>query len=127
MSVPDQQAVEAQIAAFDAALAQARSPRDAHSVRDRFLGRKHSIVASWMQLIATPPGDRKKPGGRSATELKRARGGGGGGDGGAAGAPAPAGAIDVTLPGRPPFVGHRHPLTVVRDRVEDIFTRMGFA
>src|SRR5215813_6314371 len=40
---------------------------------------------------------------------------------------APAGAIDVTLPGRPPFVGHRHPLTVVRDRVEDIFTRMGFA
>jgi phenylalanyl-tRNA synthetase alpha chain len=35
--------------------------------------------------------------------------------------------IDVTLPGRIPLLGHRHPLTVVRDRMEEIFTRMGFA
>jgi phenylalanyl-tRNA synthetase alpha chain len=39
----------------------------------------------------------------------------------------PAGAIDVTLPGRLPLLGHRHPLTVVRDRMEEIFARMGFA
>ena len=40
---------------------------------------------------------------------------------------APAGAVDVTLPGRRPALGHRHPLTIVRDRMEAIFTRMGFA
>src|SRR5207244_2122312 len=37
------------------------------------------------------------------------------------------GSIDVTLPGREPFLGHRHPLTIVRNRLEEIFTRMGFA
>src|SRR5213079_1615126 len=36
-------------------------------------------------------------------------------------------AVDVTLPGRAVPLGHRHPLTVVRDQMEDIFTRMGFA
>ena len=40
---------------------------------------------------------------------------------------APKDALDVTLPGRVPLLGHRHPLTVVRDRMEEIFTRMGFA
>ena len=35
--------------------------------------------------------------------------------------------VDVTLPGRVPLLGHRHPLTIVRDRMEEIFTRMGFA
>ena len=35
--------------------------------------------------------------------------------------------LDVTLPGRQPRLGHRHPLTLVRDRMEAIFTRMGFA
>src|SRR5207248_155833 len=39
----------------------------------------------------------------------------------------PAGAVDVTLPGRQPRLGHRHPLTLVRDRMEGIFTRMGFS
>ncbi len=33
----------------------------------------------------------------------------------------------MTLPGRMPRLGHRHPLTVVRDQLEEIFTRMGFA
>ena len=32
----------------------------------------------------------------------------------------------MTLPGRPLRLGHRHPLTVVRDDMEAIFTRMGF-
>src|SRR5665213_671632 len=39
----------------------------------------------------------------------------------------PPGSVDVTLPGRAPLLGHRHPLTVVRDQMEEIFTRMGFA
>jgi phenylalanyl-tRNA synthetase alpha chain len=34
--------------------------------------------------------------------------------------------VDVTLPGRRPAIGRRHPLTQLRDRMEAIFTRMGF-
>lgn len=128
MTVLDHAAVQTQIAAFETELAQAGTARDAQAVRDRYLGRKHSIVASWMQLIASATPEDKKVIGQRANELKQAiearwtayqaqaeqqtR---------------PAGAIDVTLPGRGQALGRRHPLTLVRDRMEAIFTRMGFA
>jgi len=128
MSLPDSSSVADQLAAFEQELATSRTPREAQAVRDRFLGRKNSVVASWMQLIAAAPPEQKKLIGRFANELKQqietrwttwqeaananAR---------------PAGAVDVTLPGRVPPLGRRHPLTVVRDRMEAIFTRMGFA
>jgi phenylalanyl-tRNA synthetase alpha chain len=128
MSLPDSAAVQTQIEAFERELAAAASPRDAQTVRDKYLGRKNSVVAGWMHLIAGAPSEHKKDIGRFANELKQAiearwtdyqsrlkadeR---------------PAGAIDVTLPGRPARPGRRHPLTVVRDRMEEIFTRMGFA
>ncbi len=35
--------------------------------------------------------------------------------------------IDVTLPGNRPRVGHLHPLTLLRQRIEDIFVSMGYA
>ncbi len=35
-------------------------------------------------------------------------------------------AIDVTLPGRPVRRGHRHPLTLIMNEIEEIFTGMGF-
>jgi phenylalanyl-tRNA synthetase alpha chain len=38
----------------------------------------------------------------------------------------PAGAGDVTLPGRIPALGHRHPLSLVREEVQAIFTRLGY-
>jgi phenylalanyl-tRNA synthetase alpha chain len=127
-ALPDQTSVAEQVAAFEAELRAARSPRDAQSVRDRFLGRRNSVVASWMQLIGTASADQKRQIGRYANELKQAiesrwadysaqleRGA------------RPAGAVDITLPGRSPGLGHRHPLTIVRDRMEAIFTRMGFA
>lgn len=34
--------------------------------------------------------------------------------------------IDVTLPGRPVFLGHQHPLNKVLREIEDIFIRLGF-
>jgi phenylalanyl-tRNA synthetase alpha chain len=126
-SLPDQAAVEAQVDAFEHELAAATSAREAQSVRDRFLGRKNSVVASWMQLIATAPPDQKKNIGRFANELKQAIETRWTAYVEQANATArPAGAVDVTLPGRVPLLGHRHPLTVVRDRMEEIFTRMGF-
>ncbi len=36
-------------------------------------------------------------------------------------------AIDVTLPGRRPRRGHLHPITVGRERIEDIFVSLGYA
>lgn len=35
--------------------------------------------------------------------------------------------IDVTIPGRRPRRGHLHPITVVRERIEDIFVSLGYA
>ena len=120
--LPNAESVAQHVAAFERELAAAASPRDAQSIRDRYLGRKNSVTASWMQLIASAPPDQKKNIGRYANELKQAiearwtqyeeH---------AAATARPAGAVDVTLPGRLPALGHRHPLTVVRDRLEAIF------
>jgi len=124
--LPSAESVAPLIERFDAELGRATSVRDAQAIRDRYLGRKNSIVASWMQMIAGAPVDQKKSIGRYANELKQAiearwtryeetvRDA------------APAGAVDVTLPSRVPLLGHRHPLTIVRDQLEEIFTRMGF-
>ena len=35
--------------------------------------------------------------------------------------------IDVTLPGRRPRHGHSHPITLLRERIEDIFVALGYA
>lgn len=35
--------------------------------------------------------------------------------------------LDVTLPGRRPRVGHLHPITILRQKIEDIFVSMGYA
>jgi phenylalanyl-tRNA synthetase alpha chain len=35
-------------------------------------------------------------------------------------------AVDVTLPGRRPRPGSLHPLTIVRNQIVDVFTRMGY-
>jgi phenylalanyl-tRNA synthetase alpha chain len=128
MTIPDQPDLDAQIAAFERELAAARSAREAHAVRDRFLGRHNSVVDSWMKRLADAPPDQKKNIGRQANQLKHAletrwaefvEGG--------ALRARPAGAVDVTLPGREPAMGRRHPLTIVRDRMETVLTRMGFA
>lgn len=128
MSLPDQAAVLAQLSQFDRDLAAAPSARDAQVVRDKYLGRKHSVVATWMQQIASATPDDRRTIGRFANELKQ-------------GIEArwarfqaelearvqPVDTLDVTLPGRVAPLGHTHPLTHVRDRMETIFTRMGFA
>src|SRR5204863_3123971 len=35
--------------------------------------------------------------------------------------------IDVTIPGRRPRPGHLHPITLMRQRIEDIFVSLGYA
>jgi len=124
---PSPESVAALVAQFDTELSAAKSVRDAQTLRDRYLGRKNSIVSSWMQTIGSAAPDRKKSIGQHANALKVAIEARWKSYEEAAQNTAPAGGVDVTLPGRQPRLGHRHPLTVVRDRMEEIFTRMGFA
>ena len=128
MSLPDSTSVAEQLATFERELAAASSPRDAQAVRDRFLGRKNSVVATWMQQIASATPEQKKLIGRYANELKQQIEARWTAHEEALAANArPAGAVDVTLPGRRSTLGRRHPLTIVRDQMEATFTRMGFA
>ncbi len=124
---PSQEAVATLVARFESELGRTTSVRDAQAVRDRYLGRKNSVVAGWMQLIAVASADEKKQIGRCANELKQAIEIRWSTFASQAHDAAPAGAVDVTLPGRMPLLGRRHPLTIVRDRLDEIFGRMGFA
>ena len=124
--LPSSESVALLVAQFETELAAATSARDAHSVRDRYLGRKNSVVSSWMQMIGVAPPDQKKSIGRFANDLKQAIEARWAQHAEPARDAAPAGGVDVTLPGRGPILGHRHPLTIVRDELEATFTRMGF-
>jgi phenylalanyl-tRNA synthetase alpha chain len=74
---------------------------------------------------ATP--DEKREIGRQANELKRAVETAVAARASLlAGNRRPKGAVDVTLPGRRAVLGSRHPLTLVREQVEDIFTHLGY-
>src|SRR5438105_1180818 len=88
-----------------------------------FVGRrrKNSVLAEWMERLAAASPAEKRTLGQATNALKRelearwttfiettqA-------------SAAPADAVDVTLPGRPVRLGHRHPLTIVRSNLEEI-------
>jgi phenylalanyl-tRNA synthetase alpha chain len=126
--IPTSETIERLRAEFDAEISSASTDRALRDVRDRYLARSGGIVTTLMRSVAAAaPADRPSLG-RLANALKAdieirlaerrkaieasAR---------------PPGAVDVTLPGRPVMTGRRHPLTVVRDSMEQIFARMGFA
>jgi phenylalanyl-tRNA synthetase alpha chain len=112
---------------FAAALEAARTAADVKAVRDRFLSRKHGQVTALLKTLGTLPADARRELGERTNQLKRdietaldAR------DAHLRLSAPPPGAVDVTLPGRPIPVGRRHPLTIVQERVEDIFLGMGY-
>jgi phenylalanyl-tRNA synthetase alpha chain len=119
--------VDALRARFEDDLSGARSEADLRGVRDRYLARKGGLVSGLLKALGqAAPADRPRLGqlanqlkeeieARLAERLAAAT----------ASRP-PAGAVDVTLPGRRPRIGHRHPLTILRERIEAIFTRFGF-
>ena len=108
-------------------LAASASEADVRGLRDKYLSRKNGLLSVFMKAVAGSPADQRPALGQAANQLKQhievalaeklAR----------AAERRPAGdAIDVSLPGRPPLLGHRHPLTLLRERIESIFLRMGF-
>jgi phenylalanyl-tRNA synthetase alpha chain len=113
--------------AFVGEVSRATSARDLQAVRDRYLGRKGGLVSALFADLAKAPPDAKRALGALVNELKqfaeaeletrRA----------ALEAARPSGPrVDLTLPGRTPRLGHRHPLNFVRERIETIFERMGY-
>ena len=114
-------------ARFDEQLAAATTEQDIRTLRDQYLGRKGGALATLLKQVASAPPDQRPALGRRANELKAAieqalderhR---------AIEATRPvAGRLDVTLPGRTFNVGHRHPLTVLREQIEVIFARQGY-
>ena len=112
---------------FRAQLARAATEADLKALHDELLSRKSGAVTGLMKTLGTLPPDARREFGqrintlkteietaleekRSAIELTRQ----------------PAGAVDVTLPGRMLPMGRVHPLMRVRREVEDIFAHMGY-
>jgi phenylalanyl-tRNA synthetase alpha chain len=125
--MPDTAAIDRLRAEFQAALAEAATEPALRGVRDRYLARKGGVVATLMKdLAAAPPADRPALG-RLANEFKAEIEAALDARRAALEARRPAaGGVDVTLPGRPMPLGHLHPLTVVRNQVEAVFSRMGY-
>ena len=114
-----QRTIEQDIAAI-------RTEADLRTVRDRYLARKGGVISTLLKDLATAAVEERKTRGSALNGLKlyaetqleaaqKTLAGRPRGD-----------AIDVTLPGRPPLVGHRHPLSLLRESVETIFQRLGF-
>ena len=112
---------------FQGEFATASSDADLKALRDRYLGRKGGAVAALLKEVAGAPADQRPILGREANELKREietaldekRAA-------LESSKAPAGAVDVSLPGRRPAIGRTHPLTALRTRIESIFARQGY-
>ena len=122
----DAASVAALRAAFNGRIALARTPADIAALKDEYLGRKAGLVTGLLKGLAGLAPDQKRELGQLVNALKQeieaaldaarasvedAR---------------PAGAVDVSLAGRPLPLGHMHPLMRVRQDVEAIFTRLGF-
>jgi phenylalanyl-tRNA synthetase alpha chain len=112
---------------FLAALSAATSDAQLKAVRDRFLGRKGGALAALMQELASASAAERPALGKQINDLKLeiesaldAR------LAEVAANRPPAGAVDVTLPGRPVTIGRLHPLTQLRSRIEAIFARQGY-
>ncbi len=108
----------------------ASSPDALEAARVKFLGRK-GAVRSLMQTLGSLTADERPAAGKIINDLKNtltalfdeatARI-----DSASAKTPPGLEPLDVTLPGAPARVGKRHPLSVARDELVDVFARMGF-
>ncbi|MGE0393518.1 MAG: phenylalanine--tRNA ligase subunit alpha [Vicinamibacterales bacterium] len=122
----DAASIAALRATFDDRLTAARTPADVAALKDEYLGRKAGLVTGLLKGLGGLAPDAKRELGQLVNALKNeieatlterrqqledAR---------------PAGAVDVSLAGRPLPLGHTHPLMRVRKDVEAIFTRLGF-
>ena len=126
-SAPDAPSVDALRQQFQARLDAASTDADLKALADDFLGRKSGAVTALLKGLGALAPDERRAVGQAVNALKQEI------------ADAldtrravllasrpPAGAVDVTLPGRTRPMGRVHPLMRVRQQVEDIFSGMGY-
>ena len=123
----DNPAIRALRNLFETQLPSASTEQALKALQDVYLSRKSGKVTGLMKTLGTlPPEDRPAYGAavnalkeymESALDEKRAS---------LDATRQPAGAVDVTLPGRAIPAGRVHPLMRVRQQVEDIFAHMGY-
>jgi phenylalanyl-tRNA synthetase alpha chain len=112
---------------FEDALSRARTAAELKALRDQFLSRSRGRITALLRTLGSAPPDDRRRLGASINALKTAvEAALDEADARLAAAAPPPDAVDVTLPPRVPVVGRRHPLTQVRERIEDIFTAMGY-
>lgn len=116
---------------FDRELAEAKTDAQATALRDRWVGRKSGLLSAEMRSLGSLSPEERRTVGQELNELKayievaierlqlrftqrreaeqfiKER-------------------IDVTLPGRRLAAGHLHPITLLRQKIEDIFVSMGY-
>jgi len=118
--------IEALRTEFERDLAAASGAEAIRGVRDRYLSRKGGLLSALLKSLGSAPADVRPELGRLANALKKDIESALDARLEAAEQARPPGAVDITLPGRRPVIGHRHPLTLLRERIEAIFMRMGF-
>jgi phenylalanyl-tRNA synthetase alpha chain len=116
---------------FEAAAGQVDDAAGLQALRDRFVGRRSGALTGLLKSLGTLPEGERREAGRelnaakvaiearlealaTALEARRRE------------QAVREGRLDLTLPGRRPYAGRRHPLTVVREQLEDIFVAMGY-
>ena len=116
---------------FDRELKAAGDASALQALRDRYLGRKAGAITALMKALGALGPAERRVAGQELNELKThvesgldaAR------DRAASDSTAQRLArerLDITLPGRRPPHGRRHPLTAAREDLEDIFLAMGY-
>jgi phenylalanyl-tRNA synthetase alpha chain len=116
---------------FDRELTAAGDPSALQALRDRYLGRKAGAITALMKSLGSLTPEERRQAGQDLNTLKThvesgldaAR------DRAASDSTRQRLArerVDITLPGRIPPHGRRHPLTAAREDLEDIFLAMGY-
>src|SRR5687767_1032431 len=107
---------------FDTDLSGARSDAELRAVRDKYLSRKSGLITAFLKSVASAPAAARPALGQAANAFKLHVEAAMQAHAAAVAAARPAvDGVDVTLPGRAPLLGHRHPLSLLRERVEAIF------
>ncbi|HEY0811425.1 MAG TPA: phenylalanine--tRNA ligase subunit alpha, partial [Longimicrobiales bacterium] len=105
-----------------------KNSADLEAARIKYLGRKEGVLTALMKQMATLSADEKPKFGAAVNQIKntlselldrKA-------EEVAASAAAHAPREDLTMPGRKPWRGAKHPVTLVIDEICDVFRTLGF-
>lgn len=105
---------------------------DLSALRDKYLGRKSGLIAAEKKRIGALSSEERAEFGSQVNEISREVESEIGRLTGKFAVEAESSAldrerIDITLPGTRPKQGHLHPITLVRQRIEDVFVSMGYS